>query len=249
MVNGGKGLLLNIDDERTTNNDGPAAEALAAGSGLDRAAPRRTRRVAVTVLLATAVLAWLADLGTKHLALAALTDRDPVRLLGGAVYLTLTRNSGAAFSLASDHTWVFPLVTAGVIGWIGWMAARLRSLPWAISLGLVLGGALGNLTDRIFRAPGPFVGHVVDMVSLFDPYGQVWPIFNLADSALVSGVVLAVLLELGGRQRDGTRLRSRPKRTDPGSGTPSSGPGRDGSRTSTPAASRTEAETERRDLS
>jgi signal peptidase II len=171
--------------------------------------------LAVAVLLGIAVLAWLADLGTKHLALAALSDRDPVRLLGGSVYLTLTRNSGAAFSLASDHTWVFPLVTAAVIGWIGWMALQLRSLPWAISLGLVLGGALGNLTDRIFRAPGVFVGHVVDMVSLFDPYGQVWPIFNLADSALVSGVVLAVLLELTGRQRDGSRLRPRRKDADP----------------------------------
>ncbi|GIG90018.1 hypothetical protein Pen02_49540 [Plantactinospora endophytica] len=182
--------------------------------------------MAVTVLLTTAVLAWLADLGTKHLALATLSDQDPVRLLGGAVYLTLTRNSGAAFSLASDHTWVFPLVTAGVIGWIGWMAVRLRSLPWAVSLGLVLGGALGNLTDRIFRAPGPFVGHVVDMVSLFDPYGQVWPIFNLADSALVSGVVLAVLLELTGRQRDGTRLRSRRSEDAgaPGTATDGSGP-------------------------
>lgn len=95
------------------------------------------------------------------------------------------------------------------------MAARLRSLPWAISLGLVLGGAVGNLTDRIFRAPGVFVGHVVDMVSLFDPYGQVWPIFNLADSALVSGVVLAVLLEVTGRQRDGSRLRPRPRPGDP----------------------------------
>jgi signal peptidase II len=164
------------------------------------------------VLLSAAVLAWLADLGTKHLALTTLADRDPVRLLGGAVYLTLTRNSGAAFSLGSDYTWVFPLVTVVVIGWIAWMAVRLRSLAWAVGLGLVLGGALGNLTDRIFRAPGAFVGHVVDMVSLFDPYGRVWPIFNLADSALVSGVCLVVLLELTGRQRDGTRLRTR--RTD-----------------------------------
>ena len=159
------------------------------------------------LLLATAALAWLADLGTKHLALLTLSDREPVRLLGGTVYLTLTRNSGAAFSLGSEYTWVFPLVTAAVIGWIGWMAIRLRSLPWAVALGLVLGGALGNVTDRIFRAPGVFVGHVVDMISLFDPYGQVWPIFNLADSALVSGVVLAVLLELTGRQRDGARVR------------------------------------------
>ena len=104
------------------------------------------------------------------------------------------------------------------------MAARLRSLPWAISLGLVLGGAVGNLTDRIFRAPGVFVGHVVDMVSLFDPYGQVWPIFNLADSALVCGVVLAVLLEVTGRQRDGSRLR-RPAGDPVTIGTPRATPG------------------------
>ncbi|MEH1011521.1 signal peptidase II [Micromonospora sp. CPCC 206060] len=168
--------------------------------------PGQPRRRATLILLAVALVALLADLGTKHLALVTLTDREPVRLLGGAVYLTLTRNSGAAFSLGSDHTWIFPLITLGVVGWIAWMALRLRSVPWAVSLGLVLGGALGNLTDRIFRAPGTFIGHVVDMVSLFDPYGQVWPVFNLADSSLVCGVLLAVLLELTGRQRDGTRL-------------------------------------------
>jgi signal peptidase II len=168
-----------------------------------------TRRRAILILAATAVLVLLADFGTKQLALASLQDRDPLRLLGGAVYLTLTRNSGAAFSLGSGYTWLFPLITTAVVGWICWMAVRLRSVAWAISLGLVLGGALGNLTDRIFRAPGVFLGHVVDMVSLFDPYGQAWPIFNLADSALVSGVVLAILLELTGRQRDGIRGRAR----------------------------------------
>ncbi|GAB2950977.1 signal peptidase II [Micromonospora polyrhachis] len=167
-----------------------------------------SRRRAVLILAATAVVALLADLGTKHLALATLEDREPVRLLGGAVYLSLTRNSGAAFSLGSDYTWVFPLITTVVVSWICWMAVRLRSVPWAIALGLVLGGALGNLTDRIFRAPGVLVGHVVDMISVFDPYGQVFPIFNLADSSLVCGVILAVLLEFTGRQRDGTRIRS-----------------------------------------
>lgn len=155
-----------------------------------------------------ALVALLADFGTKHLALVTLEHREPVRLLGGAVYLTLTRNSGAAFSLGSDYTWIFPLVTLAVVGWIVWMALRLRSIPWAVSLGLVLGGALGNLVDRIFRAPGPFLGHVVDMVSLFDPHGQVWPVFNLADSALVTGVCLAILLELTGRRREGGRLPS-----------------------------------------
>lgn len=159
------------------------------------------------VLLGGALVALLADQATKHLAVTTLDDRDPVRLLGGAVYLTLTRNSGAAFSLGSNYTFVFPVITLVVIGWIATMALRLRSVPWAVSLGLVLGGALGNLTDRLFRAPGPFVGHVVDMVSVFDPYGQVWPVFNVADSALVVGVALAILCELTGRQRDGSRLR------------------------------------------
>ncbi|MER5336402.1 signal peptidase II [Micromonospora sp. NPDC002717] len=182
------------------------SEAPPAGSGSAEPGGGTPRRRAVTILLGVALTALVADLVTKHLALLTLSDREPVKLLGGAVYLTLTRNSGAAWSIGSDHTWVFPLITLGVVGWILWMALRLRSLPWAISLGLVLGGALGNLTDRIFRAPGWFVGHVVDMVSLFDPYGQVWPVFNLADSALVCGVVLAVVLELTGRQRDGSRI-------------------------------------------
>ncbi|MFK3982133.1 signal peptidase II [Micromonospora sp. NPDC050397] len=194
-------------------------------AGPDTAEPKAGvgRRRAITILVATASLVLLADIGTKQLALSNLDPGDPVRLLGGTVYLTLIRNSGAAFGLGSDYTWVFPLVTVGVVGWISWMATRLRSLPWAISLGLVLAGALGNFVDRIFRAPGPLLGHVVDMVSLFDPYGQTWPIFNLADSALVSGVILAILLELTGRQRDGTRIRS--------------GSADGGARTGTPAAS------------
>ncbi|MGC4805806.1 signal peptidase II [Micromonospora sp. DT233] len=183
------------------------------GPGTAESGGARPRHRAVVILVGVALVAFLADLLTKHLALLALSDREPVRLLGGAVYLSLTRNSGAAWSIGADHTWIFPLITLVVIGWICTMAVRLRSVPWAICLGLVLGGALGNLTDRIFRAPGHFVGHVVDMISLFDPYGQVWPVFNLADSALVCGVVLAVVLELTGRQRDGSRL-GKAKATD-----------------------------------
>jgi signal peptidase II len=190
-------LALSTDGEQMT-------AARPTGSDTHDTGRRAGRRRSVLVLAATAVVVLLADIGTKHLALATLEGHDPLRLLGGAVYLTLTRNSGAAFSLGSGHTWVFPAITVVVVGWIIWMARRLRSVPWAVSLGLVLGGALGNLTDRIFRAPGVFVGHVIDMVSLFDPYGRVWPVFNLADSALVTGVSLAVLLELTGRQRDGS---------------------------------------------
>ncbi|WP_174536903.1 signal peptidase II [Micromonospora chalcea] len=184
-----------------------------AGSGTTESGAGAPHRKAIGLLLGVSLFSLLADLGTKQLALAELTGREPVSVLGGAVYFSLTRNSGAAWSIGSDHTWVFPIITFVVIGWIAWMALRLRSLPWAVSLGLVLGGALGNLIDRIFRAPGHFVGHVVDMISLFDPYGQVWPVFNLADSSLVCGVVLAVFLELTGRQRDGSRLRDE-KRDD-----------------------------------
>jgi signal peptidase II len=166
------------------------------------------RRRALSVLGIAAVLVVLVDQVTKHLTVVQLADRPPVRLLGGAVYLVEVRNSGAAFSLGSDYTFVFPLITVAVVAWIGWMALQLRSVAWAVSLGLVLGGALGNLVDRLFRAPGPFVGHVVDMVSLFDDHGGYWPVFNLADSMLVVGVILAVLLELTGRRRDGTRVVS-----------------------------------------
>ncbi|WP_327038473.1 signal peptidase II [Micromonospora maris] len=166
----------------------------------------RSRRTPVTILLGLAAFAVVVDVLTKHLALVELTDREPVRLLGGAVYLSLTRNSGAAWSLGKDYTWIFPLIAIGVLAWIAWMGRTLRSVPWAISLGLVVGGVTGNLIDRIFRAPGWFVGHVVDMISVFDPYGRVFPIFNIADSALVCGVILAIGLEFTGRQRDGTRL-------------------------------------------
>nr|WP_307831390.1 signal peptidase II [Nucisporomicrobium flavum] len=165
------------------------------------------------VLGGTALLAVLIDQITKELSTNGLTEGEPVRILGGLVYLSLTRNSGAAFSLGSGFTWVFPLVTLAVIGWIGWMTLRLRSVPWAVALGLVLGGALGNLGDRLFRAPGMFQGHVVDMISLFGPYAQYFAIFNVADSCLSVGVVLAVLLELTGHQRDGSRVTKKEKAT------------------------------------
>ncbi|UQU63148.1 signal peptidase II [Couchioplanes caeruleus] len=165
------------------------------------------------VLGGTALIAVLIDQITKELSTNGLTEGEPVRILGGLVYLSLTRNSGAAFSLGSGFTWVFPLVTLAVIGWIGWMTTRLRSVPWAVALGLVLGGALGNLGDRLFRAPGMFQGHVVDMISLFGPYAEYFAIFNVADSCLSVGVVLAVLLELTGHQRDGSRVTKKEKAT------------------------------------
>jgi signal peptidase II len=173
--------------------------------------PRRTR-----LLAATAVTLLLADLVTKILAVGLLTGRS-VRTLGGLVYLTEARNSGAAFSFAEGATVLFTAVATVVITVIVRTAPRLRSAPWAVCLGLILGGAGGNLVDRLFRSPGPLRGAVIDWISLLDPYGNVWPIFNLADSGIVCGGVLAVLLAMLGYEVDGSRhreARSAGDRTD-----------------------------------
>jgi signal peptidase II len=170
-------------------------------------------KVRLLSLIAVAVLAL--DIVTKVVAVAQLEDRAPVEILGGLVYLQLVRNPGAAFSLATGYTWVLTIVAIAVVVVIVRVARRLRSTGWAVALGLVLGGALGNLADRIFRSPGPLQGHVVDIVSLLAPDGRVWPVFNLADSSIVSGGALLVLLALLGRELDGTRTgRKRSGDTD-----------------------------------
>ncbi len=201
-----------VDDVGPDSAAGPQSGAGVDGAGPDGGAEpygrsARQQRMVVGVLVGVGALVLLLDVLTKQLAVADLADRPPVRVLGGAVYLLLTRNSGAAFSLGTHYTWVFPVITLGVVAGIVWYSPRLRSLPWAVAFGLILGGALGNLADRIFRAPGPFVGHVVDFVSLFDRNGMGFPVFNLADSALCCGFALALLLELTGRRRDGDRVR------------------------------------------
>jgi signal peptidase II len=152
------------------------------------------------------VTVLLADQVTKIVAVGQLTGRS-VRALGGLVYLTEARNSGAAFSFAEGATVLFTAVAAVVITVIVRTAPRLRSAPWAVCLGLILGGAGGNLVDRLLRSPGPLRGAVIDWISLLDPYGNVWPIFNLADSGIVCGGVLAVLLAMLGYEVDGSRHR------------------------------------------
>jgi signal peptidase II len=179
-------------------------------------APSIAASAKVRLLSLIAVLVLAADILTKVIGVARLEGREPLELLGGAVYLVLVRNPGAAFSLATGYTWVLTLVAIAVVVVIIRVARRLRSTGWAVALGLVLGGALGNLTDRIFRSPGPLQGHVVDTVSLFAPDGSIWPVFNLADSAIVTGGVLLVLMALLGRELDGTR--SSEKKKDESSG-------------------------------
>src|SRR5919112_1901042 len=126
-------------------------------------------KIRVLSLIAVAVLAL--DIVTKVVAVAQLEDRAPVEILGGLVYLQLVRNPGAAFSLATGYTWVLTIVAIAVVVVIIRVARRLRSTGWAVALGLVLGGALGNLADRIFRTPGPLQGHVADTRRLPVPEG------------------------------------------------------------------------------
>ena len=164
--------------------------------------PERPRRVGVLVAVAVAALAL--DVISKVLVVALLSDHGPVRLLGGLLTLTELRNSGAAFNIGTGAgvTVVFTLIAAAVVVAILRYARRLRSVPWAITLGLLLGGALGNLVDRVVRSPAPFRGYVVDWIELPN-----WPVFNLADSAIVCGGALAVLLAYRGLQIDGTVAR------------------------------------------
>ncbi|UFS99442.1 signal peptidase II [Nocardia huaxiensis] len=157
--------------------------------------PRRLR----TVLILAAVLLGL-DLLTKCIVVATMTPGQPIYLIGHWARLSLVRNPGAAFSMATGMTWLLTLIAAAVVIGVIRIGRTLRSLPWAIGLGMVLGGALGNLIDRLFRAPGPLQGHVVDFVAI-----GWWPVFNVADSAIVCGAILLVALTLFGFEPDGTR--------------------------------------------
>ena len=175
----------------------------------------------VRLLAAIAVAVLVADIITKALAVSELEGREPVRILGGLVYLQLLRNPGAAFSMATGFTWILSVIAIGVVVVIVRVARRLRSTGWAVALGLVLGGALGNLIDRFFRAPAPGKGHVVDWISLFAADGHVWPIFNLADSSIVVGGAIAVLLSVLGVDFRGGR---NPIEADPEPGEPAADP-------------------------
>ncbi|WP_396349642.1 signal peptidase II [Geodermatophilus sp. DSM 44513] len=167
------------------------------------------RRARTRLLLLLALVVLAVDLGTKLLVVATVERGEDIRLLGGALYLTHTRNTGAAFSFAEGFTIVFTLIAVAVSVVIVRAARRLFSTGWAVALGLVLGGALGNLVDRVFREPGFLRGGVVDFVSVFAPDGEVYPVFNVADAAIVCGGVLGVVLALRGVEFDGTRSTGR----------------------------------------
>jgi signal peptidase II len=184
---------------------GAAGASTQGSSGVSGAAqpaanrPRSQQRRRIGILLAVAVAVLALDIISKALVVAHLASRQ-IHLLGGFLTLRESRNPGAAFSLGTSLTVMYSAIAVAVIVVILRTSRRIRSLPWAITLGLLLGGATGNLMDRIFRSPGLFRGWVVDWIQV--PH---WPVFNLADSAIVCGGILAVLLSARGIRLDGRR--------------------------------------------
>ncbi|MGO1976839.1 MAG: signal peptidase II [Brachybacterium tyrofermentans] len=172
------------------------------GSGARR---RPSRGVVLGGITAVGVLLAVVDQLTKNWAVSNLPELDPQPFLGEILHLTLLYNSGAAWGMGSEIT---PVVTglqiAIVIGVIVFAVRSVRSLWYTLALGLILGGALGNIHDRLLRPPGPFHGAVVDFLEL--PH---WPVFNVADMAVVGGAILVVLLGVIGLPADPAEAEER----------------------------------------
>jgi len=143
------------------------------------------------LLAVTAFVVVALDQITKAVALAALDDGESVRAIDGVLHWTLQRNPGAAFGIFRRAPVLFTVLAIVIAAAIVVAAPRVHDRLNGAALGLVLGGALGNLGDRLFRPPGPFRGRVVDFIDL-----RVWPTFNVADVAVVVGAVLLALASL-----------------------------------------------------
>ncbi|OPC83309.1 signal peptidase II [Embleya scabrispora] len=198
----GTGAERREDAESQAPAGEPDTGATGGGAGGDEPtapAGSRTRRY-ILVLLGVAAVAYALDLISKLIVVKKLEYHAPIDILGDWLQFRATRNAGAAFGMGQGLTIVLTVIASAVIVVILRLARKLNSLPWAIALGLLLGGALGNLTDRIFRSPSVFEGHVVDFIA-----PKHFAIFNLADSAIVVGGCLIVLLSFLGLQPDGTR--------------------------------------------
>ena len=153
------------------------------------------------VLYGIAALVYAIDRVTKVLVEANLQDRPPVELIPGVLELRFTTNPGGAFGIFGDLSWLFVLISVVVVGAIVFASRNLPSTISAVGLGLVLGGAIGNLTDRLLRGPA-LGGEVVDFIDL-----HVWPVFNLADTGIVVGAALLLLSGLRRERREATAER------------------------------------------
>ncbi|WP_396134497.1 signal peptidase II [Citricoccus sp. I39-566] len=161
------------------------------------AAPRRRRGwIAVLVFL----VGYVVDQLTKRWVETTMTEGQITDVLPPLLRWHFIRNPGAAFSIGEDHTWVFTIIQCSVAVFVVVLLFRVRSTVWAVALGGLLGGVLGNVTDRLLRPPGFGVGHVVDFIALPN-----FAIFNIADSLIVCSMIGIVLLMFTGRRLDGTR--------------------------------------------
>lgn len=163
------------------------------GTSLSDATATGVTRRRTPTLLAIAAAILMLDQLTKVLAVTQLGDGNVVSVVGDFIVLRLVRNPGAAFSMFTDMTVVLTVIAVAVVLVIAWVSRRVGSVAWAIALGGLLGGALGTLTDRIFREPGPMRGHVVDFVAVGD-----FPVFNVADSSITLSAILIALLSFRG---------------------------------------------------
>lgn len=149
------------------------------------------RHPAAIVAWATASVVLLIDQLTKVWAVATLEGQPDRAIIGDLLRFSFVRNPGAAFGLGGSATIVFSLIAVVVAVVLFRMSTKLTSYWWGLALGLMLGGALGNLMDRIFREPSVLQGHVVDFLRLPN-----WPVFNVADMSLVGSAILIVILSL-----------------------------------------------------
>ncbi|KZE42156.1 signal peptidase II [Microbacterium sp. T32] len=181
---------------------------------------------ALVAILAATVLA--ADQLAKAAAIAGLPPERVVPILGDFLQFYLVRNPGAAFSLGEGVTWIFTIALAVVAVIILFLAVtRVRSRLWAVVLGLLLGGVLGNLSDRLLRAPGFPVGHVVDFIST--PW-MMPAIYNVADMFIVTMMISVALLVLLGLRLDGTREKRGSRDAEVAADEPVETPGEQGAR-------------------
>jgi signal peptidase II len=142
-------------------------------------------------LYGVAWFVWVLDLATKLWAVNTLSDRSNIKIIGDFFQLTLVRNPGAAFSVAEGATIFLTLFGFLVMGVIFYYSTKITSRGWSVVLGLAMGGILGNLVDRIFREPGVLRGHVIDWLQVPN-----WPVFNIADSAIVLAAVVSMILSV-----------------------------------------------------
>lgn len=186
--------------ETTPPGERGAAGQHGAEQGSDSRHGRRVPWHYGVVMLLCTLVAYTFDQLTKWWVVSTMSEGQVTPVIPPVLSWRFIRNPGAAFSIGTDYTWVFTIIMVVVATAIVLQVRKVASWGWSVALGLVLGGALGNLTDRLFREPSFGQGHVVDFIALPN-----FAIFNIADSAVVSGVVLICLLTLRGIGMDGRR--------------------------------------------